>query len=120
MLDITKYVKIIALLNSLPVNRQKIQAERSVFFCLFLYMSKQFNHKCSCGKIYTDNDPDVYFCPSCVEQRKKVAEEVNKKLAGKLSSREGKGFEALTKIGRTMPSQSGGLATFFKASDLGI
>ena len=84
-------------------------------------MLKQFTHKCPCGETYTDNDPELYFCPSCVAQRKQVAEEVNKKLAGKPSSREGKGFETMVaQIGRTMPSDRGGLATFFKASDLGI
>ena len=85
-------------------------------------MQKEYSHKCpSCGNTYTDNDPDVYFCPTCVAQRKRIAEEVDKKLAGKVSSREEKGFETLcTSLGRTMPSQSGGLATFFKASDLGI
>lgn len=81
---------------------------------------KEYSHKCTCGSLYVDNDPDTYFCPACVLQRKKIAEEVDKKLAGKVSSREGKGFEELAKIGRTMPSQAGGLATFFKASDLGI
>lgn len=84
-------------------------------------MSKEFKHKCSCGKVYTDNDPEVYFCPDCVAQRKKIAEEVDRQLSNKISSREDKGFETLcATVGKTMPSQTGGLATFFKASDLGI
>lgn len=82
-------------------------------------MSK-YNHKCSCGNTYSDDDPEVYFCPTCISKRKQIAEEIDKKMAGRISSREGNGFEALSKMGRTTPSQSGGLATFFKASDLGI
>lgn len=79
-----------------------------------------FSHTCSCGKIYTDDDPDLYFCPDCVAQRKIIAEQVDKKLAGRVS-KEDKSFNALCeKFGRTVPSDRGGLATFFKASDLGI
>lgn len=82
---------------------------------------KQFNHKCQCGNTYTDNDPETYYCPTCIVQRKKIAEEIDRKLVGKKSSREEKGFETLcSTLGRTMPSQTGGLATFFNASDLGI
>jgi hypothetical protein len=83
-------------------------------------MSEIFTHTCSCGEVYTDNDPDVYFCPACINKRKKIADEVNRKMVNRISSREENGFEAISKLGRTMPSQGGGLATFFKASDLGI
>ena len=82
-------------------------------------MSK-YSHKCSCGQTYSDDDPEVYYCPTCIAKRKQIAEEIDKKMASRVSSRESVGFEALSKLGRTMPSQSGGLATFFKASDLGI
>jgi len=80
-----------------------------------------YNHKCSCGQTYTDDDPEVYFCSTCVEQRKQIAEEVNKKLAGRVNNSVDKSFDALcNKFGRTVPSDRGGLATFFRASDLGI
>lgn len=79
-----------------------------------------YNHKCRCGKTYSDDDPEVYFCPDCVVQRKKIAEEVNKRLAGKAPKAD-TSFNALcNKFGKTVPSDRGGLATFFKASDLGI
>lgn len=39
-----------------------------------------YSHKCPCGAIYTDNDPDIYFCPSCLEQRKAMYAEIDKRL----------------------------------------
>lgn len=44
-------------------------------------MSETYKHKCSCGKDYTDNDPDGYFCPSCVKARKEVAKDIDKKFS---------------------------------------
>ena len=46
-----------------------------------------YSHICSCGNPYQDTDPDGYFCPSCVEQRKAIAKEIDAKLAGKVSKR---------------------------------
>lgn len=83
-------------------------------------MMAKFNHKCSCGVVYSDDDPDVYFCPSCIEQRKKIASIVDAKLVGKVSKRQANGFEAICEMGLTKPSANGGLATFLRASDLGL
>lgn len=41
------------------------------------------NHKCikpGCDNSYEDNDIDAYYCPSCIEMNKKIAEEINKKV----------------------------------------
>lgn len=77
---------------------------------------KTYTHQCQCGETYTDNDPDLYFCPACVEQRKKIAEEVDKKLVNVKSSRGGDGFNDLVK--KLGMNQGGRI--YFKASDLGI
>ena len=37
-------------------------------------------HTCikpSCGNAYTDSDPDAYYCPSCVEEKRAIAEKVD-------------------------------------------
>lgn len=40
-----------------------------------------FSHQCiKCSETYTDTDPEVYYCPTCNEQRKAIAKEVDAKL----------------------------------------
>jgi uncharacterized Zn ribbon protein len=41
-----------------------------------------FQHACiKCQTKYSDADPEPYYCPSCNEQRKLIAQEVDKKMA---------------------------------------
>jgi len=83
--------------------------------------SETFLHTCSCGKKYNDTDPDPYFCPSCVADRKKIAEQVDKQMANKPTKRKVmSNFQIAVEKGKTMTSASGGYATFVRASDLGI
>jgi len=49
--------------------------------------SMNFTHKCQCGVEYTDNDPDPYFCPECVEKRKAIARSVDAKIASNPKTR---------------------------------
>ena len=44
-----------------------------------------FTHTCECGQVYTDNDPELYFCPLCIVKRKHIAAEIDKKFASKTS-----------------------------------
>jgi hypothetical protein len=82
---------------------------------------KKYPHTCSCGNKYTDEDPDGYFCPSCVEQRKIIAKEVDEKLKGRVSKRAVKtDLQIAMEKGITKQSASGGFATFVRASDLGL
>jgi len=39
-------------------------------------------HKCikaTCSNTYTDPEPDAYYCPSCLKEHKRIAEEIDKK-----------------------------------------
>lgn len=57
-------------------------------------MSK-YSHVCIkpvCGKTYEDDEQDAYYCPECVERNKQIAQEIDKKLAGKKSNRKGQSF----------------------------
>lgn len=84
-------------------------------------MANTYNHICECGKKYKDTDPDPYFCPSCVEERKKIAAQVDKQIASKPSKRKiATDFQIALEKGKTIPSANGGNATFVRASDLGI
>jgi len=41
-------------------------------------------HSCiKCGTQYKDSDPDPYYCKTCSEEKKAIAEEVDKKLRSK-------------------------------------
>lgn len=43
-------------------------------------------HKCiKCGVSYQDNDPEPYYCEPCNGERKRVAAEIDKKMAGRVS-----------------------------------
>lgn len=43
-------------------------------------------HKCikpSCGNSYEDSDTEAYYCPSCLSQKKAIAQEIDKKFANR-------------------------------------
>lgn len=41
-----------------------------------------YSHKCiKCSKDYKDNDIDPYLCDECKIEKKKIAEEIDKKIA---------------------------------------
>lgn len=45
---------------------------------------KTYNHACikvACSNTYKDEDPDAYYCSACKEMNKKIAQEVDAKLA---------------------------------------
>lgn len=42
---------------------------------------QQYSHICKCGKAYTDDDPEVYKCPSCVEEHKALARKIDEERA---------------------------------------
>jgi len=44
-----------------------------------------YTHHCigSCGRQYTDTDPDAYYCEPCRENRKAIAAAVDAKLASR-------------------------------------
>lgn len=79
-------------------------------------MSQTYTHTCSCGKKYKDVDPDPYFCSECVIERKKIAAQIDRQMAGKPSKRKVlTDYQIAISKGITK-----GQGTFVKASDLGI
>jgi hypothetical protein len=79
-----------------------------------------YSHVCPCGKKYTDDDPDLYICPDCVVERKKIASEIDRKMAGRPHRVVQSNYQIAMKSGKTINSSQGGQATFVRASDLGI
>ena len=45
----------------------------------------EYTHSCiKCRSQYKDNDVDDFYCPVCNDEKKKIAEEVDKKLVTKI------------------------------------
>lgn len=74
-----------------------------------------YSHVCSCGEKYEDNDPDVYFCSKCVEQRKAIAKLIDAKVASRPKKEAVSNYKIAVERG-----QSRGGVLFVRASDLGI
>jgi uncharacterized Zn ribbon protein len=50
-----------------------------------------YSHSCiKCNTKYQDKDPDPYFCPACVAQKKALAEEIDKKVKARQSNKKEK------------------------------
>lgn len=68
-----------------------------------------------CSEKYEDDDPEPYYCNSCNEERKRIAEEIDKKMKNMPSERQGKSsfqeYEEIRKIKGT---------PFVNIKDLGI
>lgn len=79
-----------------------------------------YPHVCSCGNSYSDEDVDAYFCPSCVEQRKAVAKQIDAQFAGKTPATIVTDLQIALEKGKVIPSARGGQSIFIRASDLGI
>lgn len=73
-----------------------------------------FTHKCPCGAEYTDNDPDLYFCPNCIEKRKKIAKSVDAKMVGHVSAKPKSDFQMYDEISKMRGSK------FVSIADMGI
>ena len=58
-------------------------------------------HKCikiACGQFYENDEPDAYYCPSCVEKNKRTAEEINSRIHPVNHESNMKKYDALPKI----------------------
>ncbi len=68
--------------------------------------------KCSTQYVSADSDP--YYCESCNEQKKAIAREVDKKLAGRISRNSKSDLQIYDEIRKARGSQ------FVNINDLGI
>ena len=80
-------------------------------------MAETFTHVCikpSCGKSYTYNDPDAYYCSECVQEKKAIAKRIDSKIA----QRPKKVIKSELKVYDEMSRK--GVRGFPKATDIGI
>lgn len=70
-------------------------------------------HTCRCGNTYEDNDPDAYFCPPCVAERKIRARDIDAKVGSTIGQQPNGGFTQYA----NSPKGKGGFAF---AKDLGL
>ena len=77
-----------------------------------------YQNKClKCSEPYTDTDPEPYYCEKCKEEKKKIAQAVDSKLANR-PKRPIK--SELAMFDEIAQSRGGRGNNFVRASDLGI
>lgn len=74
------------------------------------------NHSCiKCQAEYKDSEVDDYYCPACVEQKKEIAKEVDRKIKARGIIRETKSnIQVYDEICKARKSR------FVSITDLGI
>lgn len=77
---------------------------------------QEYTHKCvKCQVPYKDTDPDPYYCEPCNEQRKIIAQEVDRKLAGTVDTNVKSDLQIFDELRKTK-----GIRGFVNKNDLGI
>lgn len=76
-----------------------------------------FTHPClKCATTYQDADPDAYYCPTCLTERKKLAAQIDKKMKSAAPTLPTKSeYQAFCEQGKTFNKPDGSTATFMKA-----
>ena len=75
-------------------------------------------HSCikpGCGKQYHDEDPDDYYCPTCNEEKKKIAAELDKKFSTATRPQVVSNLQAFEATAKTFTDQNGRKIIFGRA-----
>jgi len=72
-----------------------------------------------CNNVYTSEEDDAYYCESCLEQKKKIAEEVDKKMAGRVSTQVKSDLQLYDEALQASGASKGGIRVV-NAKDLGL
>lgn len=75
-------------------------------------------HSClrpTCSNTYEDDDIERYYCPSCKEENKRIAQEIDRKLANRSTERVVSGLQAFEAGAKTFTTPNGRSITFGKA-----
>jgi len=52
------------------------------------------SHSCiKCRETYKTEDDDAYYCEACIEEKNRIAEQIDKKMASRPSNRKAPSFE---------------------------
>lgn len=84
-------------------------------------MSKIFKHKCikpECQNMYSTSDEDAYYCAECLEEKNRIASEVDKKFAGRVTTQVKSELDVYNELQQKNPVRKGGVSAV-NAKDLG-
>lgn len=76
--------------------------------------------KPGCGKSYSSEDEDAYYCEICLEEKNKIAVEVDKKMAGRVSTQVKSDLQVYNEIIENGGGVSKGGIRVVNAKDLGL
>ncbi len=77
-----------------------------------------FKHQClKCKASYEDTDIDPYYCEACKSDRRRIAEEIDAKLAGRVSEKTESGLKRYDRLLNEARANGG---RFPSIHDLGI
>lgn len=78
-----------------------------------------YTHLCirpGCGLSYEDEDVDAYYCESCNEARKVIAQELDRKIASQPKERPLSDLQAYDAQAKTIPGPNGRTISFMKTT----
>ena len=83
-------------------------------------MSQNFTCiKPGCGKVYQSEDEEPYYCPECLTAKQKIAQEVDRKMAGRVTIQPKSDLQLYDEMASNSQLRKGGVA-FVNAKDLGL
>lgn len=73
-----------------------------------------YTHSCiKCKTQYSDEEQDAYYCPTCVVEKKRIADAIDKRIAANPSRETVSDLERYNQLAKTR-----GVRGFVRASDI--
>lgn len=75
--------------------------------------------KPNCGNVYITEESEAYYCEKCLEEKEKIAKEVDKKMAGRVNTPIKTDLQNYEELLGSNGIRKGGI-TVVNAKDLGL
>lgn len=78
-----------------------------------------YSHICikpGCNNSYEDDDPDRYYCPSCVEEKKKIAAKIDATIGAQPREHQPSDLELFDAQAKILQKPDGSTAAFIRAT----
>lgn len=75
--------------------------------------------KPGCNKVYTSTEEEAYYCPDCLNEKNRIANEVDKKMAGRVTIQPKTELQIYEEMLQNNPISKGGVRVV-NAKDLGL
>ena len=71
-----------------------------------------------CGEKYEEKEIEAYYCPICLEERNRIAKEVDAKMRNRPKKEIKSDFQAFNDVAKTITLPNGHTVSFARASDI--